>query len=103
MRLTSVFAYAFIAFTCISVARAQGGGSTGIPPLSTVAGGPDEINLADLSFQYFIPVFSRTGRLPFSFSVPQQNVIWNKVPNGTGTTWSPWFAAMFTDIGAVTY
>ena len=52
-------------FAAPTTAAAQS--SFGIPPFSSVGGGPDAINLSNLGIVYTIPVFSRAGRgSPFS-------------------------------------
>jgi RHS repeat-associated protein len=81
----------------------------GIPPYSTVAGGSDEINLANLSIHYTIPVFSRAGRgIPFSFPINLDNAIWSPTAFGSNgyPEWSvffPFSGGAFAGVGAVFY
>jgi hypothetical protein len=70
-----------------------------IPLFSDVVGGPDQINLADLSIHYSVPVFSRSGRgAPFSWSTGFNNVVWTH----PSTEWVAFFAGA-TDLGGVPY
>src|SRR5258708_36259657 len=73
---------------------------TGIPPFSTVGGGPDQINLGNFSIHYTFPVFSKTGRgLPFSYATSYDNAVWSKVPVVGGTRWSLYLGGASTPIG----
>lgn len=78
--------------------------ATGIPPFSTVTGGPDQINLAVLSIHYNFPVFSKTGRgLPFSYAVSWGNPVWSKAAVVGGSQWSVYLGGGSTPIGGVFY
>ena len=104
-RLAAVFVFCLAAFLA-SVRGAYSQGQTGVPPFSTVAGGPDAINLADLSIHYLIPVYGRSGRgLPFSFTTSYDNVVWTDSGLGSNLLpeWSPYFGGGSTPIGGVLY
>ena len=64
---------------------------TGIPPLSSVSGGPfDTVDLANLNVHFSIPVFSRPGKgMPFSYNLSYDSLIWVPVASGSLTTWTP--------------
>ena len=65
----------------------------GTPPFSSVTGGPDSINLSNLSIHYTVPVFSRPGHgLPFSFNLNFDNVVMSQGLNGSNQLqWMPFF------------
>jgi RHS repeat-associated protein len=68
--------------------------------LSTVAGGPDAINLADSSIHLSIPIFSRAGRqAPFSFVTTVDNPGWS---HSLGQ-WSVSLGGLLTPIGGTIY
>jgi RHS repeat-associated protein len=57
----------------------------GIPPFSSVDGGPESINLSNLSVDYGVPIFSRSGRgAPFSLSTVIQGFNWGTGANSSG-------------------
>jgi len=64
---------------------------TGIPPLSSVAGGGfDAVDLANLNVHFSIPIFSRPGKgIPFSYSLTYNSLIWYPVTSGSTTSWQP--------------
>lgn len=64
---------------------------TGIPPLSSTAGGPfDTVNLANLDVHFSIPVFSRAGKgIPFFYNLTYDSLIWAPVSSGGLVTWKP--------------
>ena len=64
---------------------------TGIPPLSSIAGGPfDAVDLANLNVHFSIPVFGRPGSgIPFSYNLSYDSLIWGPVVSGSSTTWAP--------------
>ena len=83
---------------------------TGIPPLSSVAGGPfDTVNLANLDVHFTIPVFSRPGKgMPFSYSLTYDSLAWSPQSATGAMAWTPvtgWGWSVMTDaaIGYVTY
>lgn len=94
--LVLLFAFFLVSMTSIgSVGQSY---QAGIPPYSTVASGPDQINVADLSIHYHIPVFSRTGRnVPFSFAISYDNMAWSNI----GAQWTPTLVSNGTEIGGV--
>jgi RHS repeat-associated protein len=62
---------------------------TGTPPFGSFAGGPDQVNLANLNVHLNVPVFSRPGRgLPFNFYLTYDNSIWYPVTTSGTTTWT---------------
>jgi RHS repeat-associated protein len=51
----------------------------GIPPFSSVDGGPDSINLSNLGINYGVPIFSRAGRgAPLSLAASIQSFNWSQ-------------------------
>ena len=65
---------------------------TGIPPFSTIAGGPDAINLGNLNVHFSVPVRSKVGRgLPFSYSTSIDSSLWTPIEDvlNSVTTWTP--------------
>jgi hypothetical protein len=90
-----------------ATAYSQGGqGQTGVPPLGTVGGGPEQLNLADLSIHLYVPAFARTGRgIPLQFGFPFDGIGFTKVLISPGVCcqWSPVFGGPFGPIGGVVY
>jgi len=65
----------------------------GIPPFSSVGGGPDSINLSNLGVDYSVPIFSRAGRgAPFSLSTAIQGFNWGTGTNSSGA--AQWFLTL---------
>jgi hypothetical protein len=59
---------------------------TGTPPMSSLSGGPDVVNLANLNTHIAIPILSKSGRgLPFTFNLTHDSSIWYPV-TASGTT-----------------
>ena len=103
-------ALAFVSLTLTSKnAGAQTVPQLGIPPFSSVTGGPDQINLSNLSIHYTIPVFSRAGRgAPFSFVMNEDSVTWSQSYNVNlnQNQWTPFFPLTgggLNGVGAVFY
>jgi hypothetical protein len=94
MRVVSAVAVSLLLLASALTVHSQD--QTGIPPFSTVGGGPDEINLGDLSIHYSIPVFSRTGRLPFSYSLSWDNEYFTP-----SNRWYQHFGGGLTAIGGI--
>ena len=64
--------------------------TTGIPPLSTIAGGPfDRVNLANLDVHFLIPVFSRAGVIPFNYNLSYDSLVWVPATINGVTSWQP--------------
>lgn len=89
----------FLSFASFSEAQL----TTGIPPFSTVGGGPDQINLGDLGIHYTFPVLSRAGRIPFSYVIGWDNAVWTKSPAVGGYQWSVSLGGVLTPIGGAFY
>jgi len=54
--------------------------TTGTPPFSSIGGGPDEVNLANLNVHYTFPVVHKPGRgLPFNFDLAYDTSFWEPV------------------------
>jgi RHS repeat-associated protein len=63
---------------------------TGTPPMSSLSGGPDIINLANLNSHITIPILVKSGRgLPFTFNLTQDSSIWYPVTSSGSTSWQP--------------
>lgn len=81
----------FVAFTvmlclALSAAAQTVTTATGVPPFSSVAGGPDQINVGNLNIHFAAPVFSKPGRgIPFDYILSYDSSIWQN----TGTNWQP--------------
>ena len=77
----------------------------GIPPFSTVGGGPDAINLSNLSFVYTVPVFGRAGRgSTLSIVRHLQNDLWSPGYNSNGVLqWLLSFPPPSNGVGFVFY
>ena len=101
MRVVSVVGVPLLVLVSVFSLHAQ---QTGIPPFSTVGGGPDQINLADLGIHFTFPVLSRTGRgLPFSYVVGWDNAVWTQKPIVGGVEWSVSLGGVLTPIGGAFY
>lgn len=64
--------------------------ATGTPPFSSLSGGPDVVDNANLNVHYSIPVLNKAGRsIPFSYLLSFDSSIWSpQAINGT-LTWTP--------------
>lgn len=77
---------------------------TGIPPFSTVDGGPDQINLADNSVDWSFPVFSKAGRgIPLSFAFIRDTTGWIQGAIPGGTQWFPVFGDSIPSNASIAY
>ncbi len=65
--------------------------STGIPPFSSIGGGPfDQINLGNLNVHFAIPVIHKAGRgVPFNFDLTYDSSIWTPENVSGVTEWVP--------------
>jgi RHS repeat-associated protein len=72
------------------IASAQAQVPTGTPPFSSLSGGPDVINLANLNTHQVFPVLHKAGRsLPFNMDLTHDNTLWQPVSTNGVTTWTP--------------
>ncbi len=63
---------------------------TGTPPMSSLSGGPDVVNLANLNSHITIPILGKSGRgLPFTFNLPHDSSVWYPVTASGSTAWQP--------------
>jgi len=63
---------------------------TGTPPMSSLSGGPDIVNLANLNTHIAIPILSKSGRgLPFTFILTHDSSVWYPVTSSGSTSWQP--------------
>jgi RHS repeat-associated protein len=63
---------------------------TGTPPMSSLSGGPDIINLANLNSHITIPILGKSGRgLPFTFNLTHDSSVWYPVTSSGSTSWQP--------------
>lgn len=77
---------------------------TGIPPFSTVSGGPDQINLADNTVHWSFPVFSKAGRgIPLSFAFIRDTTGWIQGTIPGGTQWFPVFGDSIPSNASIAY
>jgi hypothetical protein len=89
-----------------TIASAQGP-ATGIPPFSSIGGGPfDAINLGNLNVHLDVPIFHRAGRgVPFDYDLSYDSSVWY-VSSGA---WQPvntnfgWRGVTEAQTGYVTY
>lgn len=100
--LALLSAFAFFPLTGIAQV------TTGTPPSSTLSGGPDIVNVANLNSHLTIPVFSKTGRgLPFNFYLTGDSSVWFPVTSGSTKSWQPvtnWgWNQSEGDVGSVTF
>jgi hypothetical protein len=69
----------------------------GIPPGSTITGGPDVINLSGLGVHFEIPVHGRTGRgMNFSFNMNFDSSSYSLIPILGGSQWSSLVGSLST-------
>lgn len=83
---------------------------TGTPPFSSVSGGPDVIDLANLNSQITIPVVNKAGRgTNFTYNLSYDSSVWMPVIVGGTTAWQPantswgWTGVTATGGAFVTY
>jgi RHS repeat-associated protein len=81
---------------------------TGMPPNSTMLGGPfDTINAGNLNIHFAVPIISKPGRgLPFTYALAYDSSIWTRVVSGSTTAWQPsgswgWVAQTQSKLGYV--
>ena len=72
--------------------------ATGVPPFSTINGGPfDGVNLGNLNVDFAIPILGKPGRgIPFNFSLVYNSSIW---AIGSANGHSAWIPAGGTFMG----
>lgn len=64
--------------------------ATGTPPFSSLEGGPDAINLANLNVHMPYPVLHKAGRgLQFNFDLTNDSSFWFPAVSGTSKFWNP--------------
>jgi YD repeat-containing protein len=65
--------------------------ATGTPPYSSLGGGPDAINLANLNAHFAFPVLHKSGRggLNFDFDLTYDSSIWQPITYNGSTYWNP--------------
>ncbi len=64
--------------------------ATGVPPFSSVVGGPDAINPGNLNAHWDFPLYQRGGRgMPFSYVMSYDSTVYAPVTTGTTTSWQP--------------
>jgi hypothetical protein len=76
----------------VGVAKsALGQTTTGVPPFSSVSGGPfDVINNANLNVHFQIPVINKAGRtLPFYYLLSYDSSVWYPAGASGNQTWVP--------------
>ena len=76
MKMNKGLYFVLLLTAATAVASAQV--ATGIPPFSTVDGGPfDRVNLGNLNVEFAIPILSKPGRgIPFNFSLVYNSSVW---------------------------
>jgi RHS repeat-associated protein len=58
--------------------------------MSSLSGGPDIINLANLNSHITIPILGKSGRgLPFTFNLTNDSSVWYPVTSSGSTAWQP--------------
>src|SRR6266567_3491969 len=65
--------------------------STGVPPFSSIGGGPfDQVNLGNLNVHFAIPVVNKAGRgLPFQYELSYDSSIWYPSLVNGSNVWTP--------------
>lgn len=65
--------------------------ATGVPPMSSMAGGPfDHVNLGNLNVGFSIPIIGKPGRgIPFNFGLAYNSSVWMISNSGGHNTWAP--------------
>jgi hypothetical protein len=64
--------------------------TTGTPPFSSLAGGPDVINFGNLNAHITIPVLHKPGRgLNFTYDISYDTSVWYPVFSNGVTSWQP--------------
>jgi len=88
IRSIHIFALSILlALTCVQM-RAQV--ATGIPPYSSIGGGPDTINLADLNSNLTIPILNKPGRgMNFNYDLGYDSTVWSPISSSGASVWTP--------------
>ncbi len=77
-----------IAFIFIGVIQMQAQVATGTPPFGSFAGGPDNIDLANINIHWVFPITGKAGRgLPFHYAITFDNSLWKVVSVNGQNTW----------------
>ena len=65
--------------------------ATGTPPFSSITGGPDEIDLANLNIHWSFPIIDKAGRaLSFRYALGFDNSVWDTNAGGIWSgAWQP--------------
>lgn len=73
--------------------------ATGMPPYSSIGGGPaDSINLANLNVHFSFPVLHKAGRgLPVNMDLTYDNTIWFPATDGVNIFWEPVLTGGWSD------
>ncbi len=92
---------------CASIVSAQV--PTGTPPFSSVGGGPDIIDLANLNSHIDVPVVSKSGRgTNFTYALGYDTSVWYPVGISGSQSWRPvynwgWLAETQVATGYISY
>jgi RHS repeat-associated protein len=83
----------------VAVENTPGQVVTGLPPYSSIAGGPaDNINLANLNVHLTFPVLHKSGRgLPVSMDLTYDTTFWYPASNGVNLYWNPILTGGWSD------
>jgi YD repeat-containing protein len=62
----------------------------GTPPFTSLSGGPDKVNLANLNVHQAFPIFHKPGRgLPFDFDLTFDSAFWQPLASNDSKFWTP--------------
>src|SRR6185312_13269498 len=82
----------FVALTLLFVTASGAFAQTasGVPPFSSIGGGPDKLNLGNLNAHWDFPIFSKPGRgIPFSYALGYDTTTWFPVGVSGSQSWQP--------------
>jgi RHS repeat-associated protein len=84
--------------------------ATGIPPFSSIGGGPfDSVNLGNLNVHFAIPIVHKPGRgIPFNYDMGYDSTVWQPVGVSGSFAWQPapqwgWSPANSADPGYISF
>ncbi|HKI12750.1 MAG TPA: RHS repeat-associated core domain-containing protein [Candidatus Acidoferrum sp.] len=88
IRLTRILS--LLSFLALAAVQLHAQVTTGTPPFSSSAGGPDVIDLANLNAHVTIPVLHKAGRgTNFTYDLSYDSSVWYPITSGSTTSWQP--------------
>src|SRR6266446_3035480 len=84
------YRYFLLSLMLVTIGVASAQAQTGTPPFSSITGGPEAINLANLNSHLVVPVFQRPGRgSTFSYEIVYDSAVWFPSGASGSQVWQP--------------